>query len=132
MVGYAVRRTDLANHRIPNLAFTVFLRPSTRSQVNQEPIIYETMGRTLVGCASQPLGLAWFPTSRWIPGRTYQIRLPPLETNWNVPGNVRFQLEVRPVAGEVNHQPPSCALLWQQQQQRHTRLWNAGSMALTF
>ena len=132
VLGYAVQRTDLANHRIPNLAFTVYFRPSRRSTVNQEPIVYETMGHDLVGCASQPLGLAWFPTSRWTPGSTYQVRLPPLETNWNLPGSVRFQFEVRPVAAEVNHQPAGCEYLWQQHLQRRTHLWSAGSMALDF
>jgi uncharacterized membrane protein len=132
VLGYAVQRTDLSNHRIPNLAYTVFFRPSRLSSVNEEPIVYERMGRELVGCASQPLGLAWFPTSRWTPGSTYQVPLPPLETNWNVPGTVNFQLEIRPVPGEVNHQPPSCAFLWLQHLRQHTVTWNAGSMSLDF
>ncbi len=132
LLGYDVQRTDLANHRTPNLAYTVFFRPISTTRVTEEPIIYETMGRDLVGCASQPLGLAWFPTSRWKPGTSYQVRLPSLETNWNLPGSVRFQLEVRPVTAEVQHQPASCAYLWQQHLQRRTRLWNAGSMGLDF
>jgi hypothetical protein len=132
VLGYSVQRTDLANHRIPDLAYTIFFRASGQTVVNQEPIVYETMDHNLVGCASQPLGLAWFPTSRWTPGTSYQVRLPPLETNWNIPGSVRFQFEVRPVAPEVNHQPPSCAYLWQQHLQRHTHLWGAGSMSLDF
>jgi uncharacterized membrane protein len=132
LLGYAVQRTDLANHRIPNLAYTVYFRDSGSSQVNEEPIVYEMMGHDLVGCASQPLGLAWFPTSRWTTGKTYQVRLPPLETNWNVPGNMHFQLEVRPVPEEVKQKPPSCGYLWQQHLQRHTRLWDAGTMALNF
>lgn len=132
ILGYDVKRTDLANHRIPNLAYTVFFRPVRSSPVNEEPIIYEVMGRDLVGCASQPLGLAWLPTSHWRPGISYQVRLPPLETNWNVPGTVRFQLEIRPVPAEEHGQPPGCAYLWQQHLQQHTRLWRAGSMALDF
>jgi uncharacterized membrane protein len=132
LLGYNAQRTDLANHRVPNVAFTVFFRSRRHTRVNVEPIVYETMGSNLIGCASQPLGLAWLPTSHWAPGATYQVRLPPLETNWNTPGNLRFQLEVRPVAAEVKGQPPSCAYLWQQHLQRHTELWNTGSMGLDF
>jgi hypothetical protein len=101
-------------------------------QVDEEPIVYETMGSNLVGCASQPLGLAWLPTSRWTPGTTYQVRLPPLETNWNTPGTLNFRIEVRPVPADVNGQAPSCAYLWQQHLLRHTRLWKAESMGLDF
>lgn len=132
VLGYNVARTDLANHRVPNLAFTIFFRPLHKSSANQEPIVYETMGPNLVGCASQPLGLAWLPTSRWTPGATYQVRLPPLETNWNIPGTLKFQLEVRPVPPEVKGQPASCAYLWQQHITQHTPLSGIGNMGMGF
>jgi uncharacterized membrane protein len=132
VLGYNVQRTDLANHRFPNLAYTVFFRPLRHLSVDEEPIVYETMGSNLVGCASQPLGLAWLPTSRWTPGTRYQVRLPPLETNWNTAGTLQFHLEVRPIAPEISGQPPSCAHLWQQHLKRHTTLWSVGSMGLNF
>ena len=130
--GYTVRDVDLANHRFPNLAYTIFLRAGAVSGTNLQPVVYERMAGSLVGCASQPLGLDWLPTSHWSAGVSYQVRLPPLETNWNVPGTLQFELEMRRDPAEVGGQPASCTTLWEQHLRQNSRLWNVGERTLTF
>jgi hypothetical protein len=122
ILGYDVRRTDQPNHRVPNLEFAFYLRPARRLHENLQPVVYEVMEGDIAGCVSHPLGLAWLPTSEWKPGRAYQIRMDPLETSWQTPGNAHLYVELRPT-------PPSeesCSSLWK----RHGRLWALGAVEI--
>ncbi len=132
LLGYGVQRTDLANYRTPNLEYTVYFRPLKRIRSNMQPVVYERMGNTLVNCSSTPLGLDWFPTSKWKPGREYQVRMAPIETDWNIPGTLRFSLEIRSAPGRVHGTTPSCAELWNQHVLDHSHVWNVGSMHTDF
>lgn len=127
VLGYARTRSDLPNHDIPNLNYTVYLRPVARLHQDLQPVIFETVGADLVACVKEPLGLAWLPTSHWRPGHTYAVRMDPLETNWNVPGTARLSMEVVPVSAAAD---PSitCSALWRS----HTRLFGVGSLDITY
>ncbi|HEX6510095.1 MAG TPA: DUF2079 domain-containing protein [Chloroflexota bacterium] len=132
VLGYNVERTDLPNHRIPVLAYTVYLQLTRHLSADMEPVLYETMGSSLIGCSAQPLGLAWYPTTRWRSGKRYKVNLEPLETTWQSPGTAQLQLELRPVTAQVAGQPVSCSWLWNQHLQHHSRLWPAGTIGIDF
>ena len=125
VLGYNVQQTDLPNHRIPNLAFSIYVRPIRRLDTNLQPFIFETMGRHLIQCAADPLGLAWFPTSQWKVGHTYVVRMNPLETDWGTPGTARLYVSLGPA---LTSKPPDCARLWS----RHGQLWPAGTQDIEF
>jgi len=125
VLGFNVAQTDLANHRIPNLAYSLYfkvLRPLTR---NIQPVIYEVQGGKRIDCLQSPLGLNWFPTSKWQPGHTYVVRMPPLETQSQTPGTARFYLNLVPV-------PASKTYTCDQQWMRGGTHWNLGAQQLTF
>jgi uncharacterized membrane protein len=125
ILGYNVQQTDLPNHRISNLAFTIYLRPIRHLDTNLQPFIFETMGRHLIQCAGDPLGLAWFPTSQWKVGHAYRVRMNPLETNWQSPGTARLYITL---GRALTSKPPDCARLWS----RHGKLWPAGTVDIQF
>jgi uncharacterized membrane protein len=126
LLGYDDAHTDLANHRIPNLAFSIYLRPTRMLRHDLQPAIYELMGAHLVACASHPLGLSWLPTSRWKVGHSYVIRMDPMETQWNTPGTSRLFMELRPALPASSSQ--SCAALWHQ----HGKLYPVGTLKVQF
>jgi uncharacterized membrane protein len=122
VLGYSRERADLPNHHIPNLAYTFYFRPSQPVVADLEPVVYEMMGGQLMGCVKDPLGLAWLPSSQWIPGQTYRVQMDTLETNWNVPGTAALSMELLPMsAGDPS---VSCGQLWA----RHGRLWDVGTL----
>jgi uncharacterized membrane protein len=125
ILGYNVQQTDLPNHRIPNLAYTIYLRPNRRQDMNLQPFIFETMGRHLIQCAADPLGLAWLPTTYWKVGHSYAVRMNPLETDWRTPGTVHLYVSLGPA---LTGKPPDCARLWS----RHGKLWPAGTQDIEF
>lgn len=89
IVGYDVREVDLANFRIPRLAFTFYVQAKTRPAHDLQPVLFEQIGAS-VTCSTDPLGLAWMPTTRWVPGRTYVVRMAPQETDWSSRATARF------------------------------------------
>jgi hypothetical protein len=122
VMGYSRDRLDLANHHIPSLAYTFYFRASQAVLADLEPVVYEVMGSRLMGCVKDPLGLAWLPTSRWMAGQTYRVRMDTLETNWNMPGTAALSMELLPMsAGEPK---VSCGRLWA----HHGKLWNVGTL----
>lgn len=125
ILGYDRARTDLPNHAIPNLAYTVYVRPVRRLHEDLQPILYETQNWRLIGCSRDPLGLAWLPTSRWRPGHTYAVRLAPLETQTNTPGTAVLWLGIMRMSRNAN---TSCAQIWSQRGQ----LWPAGTLPIQF
>lgn len=126
VVGYDVRRADLANHRIPNLDYTIYVRPLHRILANEQPVIFERARNRLVSIDCQPLGLAWFPTSRWQPDNTYAIRMQPIETDWATPGTVHLEVEILP-STPIN--PARCTpTLWQ----HHSPLAPIGNLNVQF
>ncbi|MBV9280140.1 MAG: hypothetical protein JOZ41_08685 [Chloroflexi bacterium] len=127
LLGYDVLHTDLPNHPVPNLAYSFYLRPTRSLHRDIQPVVYEVLGKTLVGCAHQPLGLAWLPTSRWSPRHTYVVRMDPLETSWQSPGRADLFVELRPVPSG-RQQGPDCPTLWS----RHGALWPVGSLTISF
>jgi uncharacterized membrane protein len=127
VIGYDRDRADLANNPTPNLMFTIYLRPARRLVQDVEPVIYQVMGGDLVSCAAEPLGLAWFPTSRWQPGSQYRVRMDALTSDWNTPGTASLYLEIRSVP-DHRRPPPSCASLWAS----HGRLVGLGTNEIHF
>lgn len=91
VTGFDARRTNLPNHRIPDIEFTVYFRPQRRLRANVVPRIEERVGGRTIG-AGDPVGLDWFPTSRWRPGHTYKVSFQPIETTWQQPATARFRL----------------------------------------
>ncbi len=117
VVGYNVLHTDLANHRIPNLDYTIYVRPLHHLSADMQPVIFERMGNQTLSTDCQPLGLAWLPTSRWKPGRTYAVRMQSIETNWATPGDARpgiaqFFVEILPFS-PVDPVHRCTSALWQ-------------------
>ncbi|HLJ69580.1 MAG TPA: DUF2079 domain-containing protein [Chloroflexota bacterium] len=128
VVGYERSEADLANHPIPNLAYTFYLRVE-RPEGNMQPVLFETMGNQLIGCVDDALGLSWLPTSRWLPGRTYQVRMNTLETSWQIPGTAKLFMELAPSAYVQRLAPASaCRVLWA----RHTQRWQVGTLDVQF
>jgi hypothetical protein len=127
LTGYDVQRVDLSNFRVPNLAFTFYLRTTRRIDRNLQPVVYETMGKSLIDCTHLALGLAWDPTSRWLPGRQYVVRLQPFELDsaWQTPGTSTLRVSLQPVP----HDPSiSCSAL----RREVTTTWSIGSRAIQF
>jgi uncharacterized membrane protein len=133
IVGYSRDETDLPNHAVPNLAYTFYLHPTARPVHDVEPVVYETMDGKLINCASHPLGLDWYPTTRWKAGHTYAVRMDPIETNWNVPGTAHLSMELMPMSAE-NLKPQAkparmpCQILWQ----RHGKLLPVGTLDVEY
>lgn len=123
--GYDVQRVDVPNFRIPNLAYTFYLRPQRSVGANLQPVVYELQDRSLVGCSAEPLGLAWLPPSYWRPGYTYRVTMQPLQTNSQTPGTASLFVELRPSLGA---NVPSCSSLWK----KHGRLWKVGTQNIQF
>jgi hypothetical protein len=113
VIGYDVQPVDLPNFRVPNLAYTFYLRATRRITQDLQPVVYETMGRNLMGCTHLALGLAWDPTSRWSPGQTYVVRLQPLELDsvWQTPGRSNLSVALQPVPRDAT---TSCTTLRRQ------------------
>jgi hypothetical protein len=87
----------MPNYRIPRLAYTFYVRSVRSLKSNLQPVVFERVGKTTT-CSSDPLGLAWLPTSRWKPGRTYVVRMAPIETNTSGPGTARLYVGVAGMA----------------------------------
>jgi uncharacterized membrane protein len=85
VAGYSVHRTDLTNHRVPSMQYTFYFRLDRRTAPYRlQPVIIPGSVITPL-CASNPLGLAWWPSSRWKVGRLYAVRLDPIETFADAP-----------------------------------------------
>lgn len=125
LLGYDVAKTDLPNHRIPNLAYTFYLRPAQASNSDLQPIVFETVDNRMIKCQDVALGLAWLPTSSWRTGHTYVVRMQPLETDWHMPGTARLYMALQPA---LHGSAPTCQTLWQQ----HGRLHGLGSLNISF
>jgi hypothetical protein len=95
--GYDVAREDLSNFRVPRLAYTFYVRAVRPLRENLQPILYERVGSGLT-CSSDPLGLAWMPTSHWRPHSAYVVRMAPIETDTSSPGTARFAVGVARMA----------------------------------
>jgi hypothetical protein len=122
LIGYDLQQSDLANYRVPNQNYTFYARLSRRITRDLQPVVYEIAGNRLIGCAHEPLGLAWLPTSRWRVGPTYLIHMDPLETNWQSFGTARFYVELR----IVEHPATGCGGLWR----GHGRLWKLADLVI--
>jgi hypothetical protein len=127
VLGYTRTETDQPNHPIPNLAYSFYFRPVSRPTSNVQPVLFETMGSSLIGCSRDPLGLPWLPTTKWQPGRTYEVRMAPLETDWNDPGTAHLSMALYPESLGSSDKT-TCAVLWA----RHGHLYDAGSLGLSF
>lgn len=125
IIGYSVAHTDLPNHFVPNLAYTFYLRPSRPVAQNLRPVVFEVLKGSMIGCVPEPLGLAWFPTSNWSVGHTYQVRMEPLETSIATPGTAHLSVELVPTPAGPH---PDCAALWHS----HGHLWSAGQLTIQF
>lgn len=124
LLGYEVERTDLPNHYVPNLAYTFYLRASGPTARPMQPVVLETMGGKLISCANDPLGLSWLPTTRWKPGRTYVVRMSPIETTWQTPGTASLSVQLLP---SWQAQSP-CSSIWR----KHASLWPLGTLRISF
>jgi uncharacterized membrane protein len=121
VVGYDRRETDLANHRIPVLAYSVYLRP-TRRVPSLQPVLYETVHGRLIGCDPLPLGLSWKPTNQWSRDHTYLVHMQPLETQWDGgPVTIHMHLSLQPSRPETD----GCAVFWG----HRTTLWPVGELS---
>lgn len=133
IVGYKVRQTDTNSHYVPTLAYTFYLKPTRRVHHNYQPVLFQTMGGSLVGCSSEPLGLAWLPTSKWKPGHTYAVRMQRLETTIDQPGGVthpgtaHLSVELMPVPTDKRPHP-NCGIDWA----RRGKTWPAGALNIHF
>jgi len=132
LFGYDVAHTDLVNHIVPNLTYTFYLRPVRPLRQNLQPVLFEVMGKHLIQCASDALGLAWFPTTRWSVGHAYRVSLGPMETTWQTPGTASLYAGLLPT-GEVEQimtdsRRPGCATLWANRGQ----VWPAGHLNIQF
>jgi uncharacterized membrane protein len=121
LLGYSVSRTDLANYRVPNLAYTFFLRRTGAPQQDLQPVVYGTLGGRLVSCTSDALGLSWLPPSRWRQGHTYMVHMQPLQSATSSLGTIHLSVELRPMAQATSD---SCDALWRD----HGRLETVGSL----
>jgi hypothetical protein len=122
--GYSVTKTDMANHRVPSLQYTVFLRPTRPIAHDLQPVIFTRLGAA-TDCQGNVLGLDWLPTSKWHPGRLYAVRLQSIETFANSPGRKRFYLALEPaptVERMLAAAPYSCTPLWK----GNVRVWPLG------
>lgn len=127
VAGYNVQHADLANHRIPNLDYTIYIRPLRRLSANMQPVIFERMGSQIMSIDCQPLGLDWLPASRWRPGQTYAVRMQSIETDWATPGRAQLFVEILPFS-PVDPLHQCTPALWQ----RHGRLASIGSLDIQF
>jgi uncharacterized membrane protein len=127
VTGFDRVRADPANNHIPNLLFTFYVRASQPLTQDLEPVVYQVMGKDLISCAAEPLGLAWRPTSQWKPGTRYLVRSDALTTDWQTPGTAGIFLEIRAVP-DHRLPPPSCASLWT----THGKLAEIGTNAIQF
>jgi uncharacterized membrane protein len=124
--GYSTTETDLTNHRVPSLAYSVYVTVTRRLHRNLQPVIFKRLGSN-VDCQMNALGLDWLPTSRWKPGRVYTVRFQPIETFADSPGTARFYLALEPstlVDRMVARPPYSCAPLWNSR----GRTWPLGTL----
>jgi uncharacterized membrane protein len=126
VLGYSRQETDRSNHPIPNLAYTFYFRPVAHPGMNLQPVLFESMGGRLIGCSRDPLGLAWYPTTQWQPGQTYQVKMAPLETAWDDAGTAHLTMELLPESvGSSDNQ--NCATLWKS----HAQLYAVGTLDLS-
>lgn len=125
LVGFDALQTDLPNHRIPNMAFTVYLRPIRKPSLDVQPVVFEVIGRRVAACATDPLGLAWLPTQRWQARRQYAVHMQPLETQWQSPGTARFYLSLQTF---IRDPKVGCDPRWR----TRGRLWDLGSLKVQF
>jgi hypothetical protein len=121
--GYSVHVTDMTNHRVPSQAYTIYLRATRHLSTNIQPVIFTRLGGR-ADCDGKALGLDWFPTSRWKPGRTYAVRFQPIETFADSPGTEQFYLALQPTARIEREwtKSYSCTPLWTPR----TRTWSLG------
>jgi hypothetical protein len=127
--GYSVQRTDMTNHRVPSMAYTIYFHAAGRMRQDLQPVIFKILGNS-VDCQGNALGLDWLPTSRWSRGQSYAVRLQPIETFAAAPGTAQFFLALEPAATVermLAHPPYSCTPLWN----RHGRLWDLGTLNVT-
>ena len=101
VVGYDVDRTDLPNYRIPNQAYTVYLRPRRRIHTDYTPVITELQATIPPQCNRDALGLDWLPTSRWLPGHIYRVRSGRMEVSPDALGDARFFLSLELTASKL-------------------------------
>ncbi|MGH2444311.1 MAG: DUF2079 domain-containing protein, partial [Chloroflexota bacterium] len=112
VLGYNLQRTDQPNYATPPVAYTLYLRPTKTLTRDMQPVVFEIADKQVIDCGRNALGLAWLPTSAWIRGRAYAVRLAPMEIRRNVPGPVSFQLAMISMAA-ANSPAMSCGNLWQ-------------------
>jgi uncharacterized membrane protein len=106
LVGYDVAQTDQPNHRIPNLEYSIYLRPRSSHPGKYIPVVFESLSGRQIGCAMSA-SLYWLPTTRWTEGHTYRVAMQPLETQSNDSGTARLQLSLQPAMAN-----PSCETAW--------------------
>lgn len=125
ILGYNRQQTDLPNHVTANLALTFYLRPRMQIRRELQPVVFEIVHGTLIGCVHEPLGLAWLPTTQWQPHHVYAIRMDPLETEWQTPGVASLYVEI---VATPPYSHPVCSELWAQ----HHKLWRVGTLDVHF
>ncbi len=126
VLGYDGQQVDQPNYRVPNLAFSIYLRPQHALAHDLQPVVFQLTNGRMVGCTSDPLGLAWYPTSRWTPGKTYVVRMRVLEFSDQYPGLANLVMGLFPMP---HHRAPAdCNVLWSQ----HQALWSVGSKDANF
>ncbi len=126
ILGYDQGRVDLPNHAVPNLAYSFYFRPTARLRTNVEPVVFETMGKNLINCSYHPLGLDWYPTSQWQPGKTYVVRMDAIETTWNNPGTAQLSMAMIPMSEEKKL--GACTQLWS----KHGKLYPVGTLDIQY
>jgi len=123
-VAYAVQRTDRVNNRNPGVQFKVWLRVQRRIRENVEPVVFEVSNGSMVDCSSDPLGLAWFPPSRWKPRRTYTVAMSPIPVSEESRAPVHFVLTL---ARAHAHSGRSCQFFWS----LRGKTWKLGNVAVS-
>jgi len=126
VLGYGAQKVDQPNYRVPNLAYSIYLRPQRRLAQDLQPVIFQLTNGHMVNCTSDPLGLAWYPTSEWAAGKTFVVRMRVLEFLDQYPGQANLVMGLFPMP---HHQYPAhCDVLWSQ----HGSLWSVGSQDVSF
>lgn len=125
VIGYDLQRTDAANEHPPRVAYTIYVRPLRRARTDVQPIIFAVMNNQPVQCATDALGLAWYPTTRWRTGESYRIHMAPLQLQLASPslGTANLYLGFHSFPMQTT---TTCASMWS----AHGRVWRLGSVAI--
>lgn len=129
LLGWSRQLLDQPNHPIPSVEYRLILR-RVQSGPPVEPVVFELDGGRAIGCSSDPLGMAWYPSPRWPLRALRAFNMSPIETDESLiaaPSTATFAVEL---VRALPHDPSAraCATLWR----RHGRLAALGTLDLQF